>query len=179
MKSLVVSAREYAFKIIRKEPDYTIEKAKRIFKDKFYLVQRFLDMEMERNHTTKLRKITSLLTKTALVMDSNQLVQGKLVRLFDLQVRADIEYINMVENNYIAFRDDCENEDLRNDFNEYIKYIETQIKPAYNQLLKKNASLLTDTRTYKNAMMDFELGVEGLMIDLVKKADKLWDKNYR
>ena len=174
MKSLVVSAREYAFKIIRKEPGYTIEKAKRIFKDKFYLVQRFIDMEMEKNHTAKLRKITSLLTKTALVMESNQLVQGKLVRMFDLQVRADIEYINMVENNYITFRNDCENEDLRNDLNEYIKYIETQIKPAYNQLLKKNVSLLT-----KDAMIDFELGVEGLMIDLVKKADKIWDKNYR
>lgn len=178
MKSLLFSAREYAFKIIRKEPDYTIEKAKRIFGDRFYLVERFLKMEKSKNVNTEIRKTISLATKTALVIESNQLVQGKLVRVFDVQVRADIEYINMVENNYIAFRNDCEDEDLRNDFNGYIKYIETQIKPAYNQLVKENASLLTDIRTYKNAMMNFELGVEGLMIDLVKKADKIWN-NYR
>jgi len=179
MKSLIISAREYAFKIIKKEPNYTLEKAKRIFKNKFYLVQRFLNMEMNKNVNTKIRESTSLLTKTALVMESNQLVQARLVRIFDVQVKADIEYINMVENNYKALRDDCENEDLRNNLNGYIKYIETQIKPAYNQLLKRNASLLTDTRTYKRAMMDFELETEGLMIDLVANADKVWNQNYR
>ena len=89
MKSLLFSAREYAFKISRKEPDYTIEKAKRIFKDKFYLVERFLNMELEKNQTTKLRKNTSLL------ITSNQAIKA-----FGIQVRAELEYIDMVQKNY-------------------------------------------------------------------------------
>ena len=169
MKSLLFSAREYAFKIIRKEPDYTIEKAKRIFKDKFHLVERFLNMELERNQTTKLRKNTSLL------ITSNQAIKA-----FGVQVKADIEYINMVQKNYIAFRNDCEDEDMINDFNEYIKYIETEIKTGYNQLLKEKNSLLTDVRTYKNAIADFEIKVNKLMENMVAKADELiWNRYYR
>ena len=169
MKSLLFSARKYAFKIIRKEPDYTIEKAKRIFKDKFHLVERFLNMELERNQTTKLRKNTSLL------ITSNQAIKA-----FGVQVKADIEYINMVQKNYIAFRNDCEDEDMLNDFNEYIKYIETEIKTGYNQLLKEKNSLLTDVRTYKNAIADFEIKVNKLMENMVAKADELiWNKYYR
>ena len=169
MKSLLFSAREYAFKIIRKEPDYTIEKAKRIFKDKFHLVERFLNMELEKNQTTKLRKNTSLL------ITSNQAIKA-----FGVQVKADIEYINMVQKNYIAFRNDCEDEDMLNDFNEYIKYIETEIKTGYNQLLKEKNSLLTDVRTYKNAIADFEIKVNKLMKNMVAKADELiWNRYYR
>lgn len=169
MKSLLFSARKYAFKIIRKEPDYTIEKAKRIFKDKFHLVERFLNMELERNQTTKLRKNTSLL------ITSNQAIKA-----FGVQVKADIEYINMVQKNYIAFRNDCEDEDMLNDFNEYIKYIETEIKTGYNQLLKEKNSLLTDVRTYKNAIADFEIKVNKLMENMVAKADELiWNRYYR
>ena len=169
MKSLLFSAREYAFKIIRKEPDYTIEKAKRIFKDKFHLVERFLNMELEKNQTTKLRKNTSLL------ITSNQAIKA-----FGVQVKADIEYINMVQKNYIAFRNDCEDEDMRNDFNEYVKYIETEIKTGYNQLLKEKNSLLTDVRTYKNAIADFEIKVNKLMENMVAKADELiWNRYYR
>ena len=169
MKSLLFSAREYAFKIIRKEPDYTIEKAKRIFKDKFYLVERFLNMELERNQTTKLRKNTSLL------ITSNQAIKA-----FGVQVRAEMEYIDMVQKSYIAFRNDCEDEDMLNDFNKYIKYIETEIKTGYNQLLKEKNSLLTNVRTYKNAIADFEIKVNKLMENMVAKADELiWNRYYR
>ena len=169
MKSLLFSAREYAFKIIRKEPDYTIEKAKRIFKDKFHLVERFLNMELERNQTTKLRKNTSLL------ITSNQAIKA-----FGVQVKADIEYINMVQKNYTAFRNDCEDEDMRKDFDEYVKYIETEIKTGYNQLLKEKNSLLTDVRTYKNAIADFEIKVNKLVENMVAKADELiWNRYYR
>ena len=169
MKSLLFSAREYAFKIIRKEPDYTIEKAKRIFKDKFHLVERFLNMELERNQTTKLRKNTSLL------ITSNQAIKA-----FGVQVKADIEYINMVQKNYIYLRKYTEDEDMRKDFDEYIKYIETEIKTGYNQLLKEKNSLLTDVRTYKNAIADFEIKVNKLMENMVAKADELiWNRYYR
>ena len=169
MKSLLFSAREYAFKIIRKEPDYTIEKAKRIFKDRFYLVERFLNMELEKNQTTKLRKNTSLL------ITSNQAIKA-----FGVQVRAEMEYIDMVQKSYIAFRNDCEDEDMLNDFNKYIKYIETEIKTGYNQLLKEKNSLLTNVRTYKNAIADFEIKVNKLMENMVAKADELiWNRYYR
>ena len=169
MKSLLFSAREYAFKIIRKEPDYTIEKAKRIFKDKFYLVDRLLNMELEKNQTTKLRKNTSLL------ITSNQAIKA-----FGVQVRAEMEYIDMVQKSYIAFRNDCEDEDMLNDFNKYIKYIETEIKTGYNQLLKEKNSLLTNVRTYKNAIADFEIKVNKLMENMVAKADELiWNRYYR
>ena len=169
MKSLLFSAREYAFKIIRKEPDYTIEKAKRIFKDKFHLVERFLNMELERNQTTKLRKNTSLL------ITSNQAIKA-----FGVQVRAEMEYINMVQRNYIELRNYNEDEDMQKDFDEYVKYIETEIKTGYNQLLKEKNSLLTDVRTYKNAIADFEIKVNKLMENMVAKADELiWNRYYR
>lgn len=163
MKSLLFSAKEYAFKIIRKEPDYTIEKAKRIFKDRFYLVQRFLNMESERNQTTKLRKNTSLL------ITSNQAIKA-----FGVQVKADIEYINMVQKNYSSFLKEPDiDEDMLNDIDKYVKYIETEIKTGYNQLLKEKNSLLTDVRTYKNAIADFEIKVNKLMENMVAKADEL------
>lgn len=170
MKSLLFSAREYAFKIIRKEPDYTIEKAKRIFKDKFYLVQRFLNMELEKNQTTKLRKNTSLL------ITSNQAIKA-----FGVQVKAEMEYIDMVQKNYSSFLKEPDiDEDMLNDIDKYVKYIETQIKTGYNQLLKERNSLLTDVRTYKNAIADFEIKVNKLMEDMVAKADELiWNRYYR
>ena len=170
MKSLLFSAKEYAFKIIRKEPDYTIEKAKRIFKDRFYLVQRFLNMESERNQTTKLRKNTSLL------ITSNQAIKA-----FGVQVKADIEYINMVQKNYSSFLKEPDiDEDMLNDIDKYVKYIETEIKTGYNQLLKEKNSLLTDVRTYKNAIADFEIKVNKLMENMVAKADELiWNRYYR
>lgn len=170
MKSLLFSAREYAFKIIRKEPDYTIEKAKRIFKDRFYLVQRFLNMELERNQTTKLRKNTSLL------ITSNQAIKA-----FGVQVKAEMEYIDMVQKNYSSFLNEPDiDEDMLNDIDKYVKYIETEIKTGYNQLLKERNSLLTDVRTYKNAIADFEIKVNKLMENMVAKADELiWDRYYR
>lgn len=170
MKSLLFSAREYAFKIIRKEPDYTIEKAKRIFKDKFYLVEKFLNMELEKNQTTKLRKNTTLL------ITSNQVIKA-----FGVQVKAEMEYIDMVQKNYRSFlREPDINEDMLNDIDKYVKYIETEIKTGYNQLLKEKNSLLTDVRTYKNAIADFEIKVNKLMENMVAKADELiWDPNYR
>lgn len=170
MKSLLFSAREYAFKIIRKEPDYTIEKAKRIFKDKFYLVQRFLNMELEKNQTTKLRKNTSLL------ITSNQVIKA-----FGVQVKAEIEYIDMVQKNYSSFlREPDIDEDMLSDIDKYVKYIETEIKTGYNQLLKERNSLLTDVRTYKNAIADFEIKVNKLMENMVAKADELiWNRYYR
>ena len=169
MKSLLFSAREYAFKIIRKEPDYTIEKAKRIFKDRFYLVQKFLNMESERNQTTKLRKNTSLL------ITSNQAIKA-----FGVQVKAEMEYIDMVQKNYSSFLKEPDmDEDMLTDIDKYVKYIETEIKPGYNQLLKEKNSLLTDVRTYKNAIADFEIKVNKLMEDMVAKANELmWDKYY-
>ena len=170
MKSLLFSAREYAFKIIRKEPDYTIEKAKRIFKDRFYLVQRFLNMELEKNQTTKLRKDTSLL------ITSNQAIKA-----FGVQVKAEMEYINMVQKNYSSFLKEPDiDEDMLNDIDKYVKYVETEIKSGYNQLLKEKNSLLTDVRTYKNAIVDFEIKVNTLMQNLVAKADELiWNRHYR
>ena len=170
MKSLLFSAKEYAFKIIRKEPDYTIEKAKRIFKDRFYLVQRFLNMESERNQTTKLRKNTSLL------ITSNQAIKA-----FGVQVKADMEYIDMVQKNYSSFLKEPDiDEDMLNDIDKYVKYIETEIKTGYNQLLKEKNSLLTDVRTYKNAIADFEIKVNKLMENMVAKADELiWNRYYR
>lgn len=170
MKSLLFSAREYAFKIIRKEPDYTIEKAKRIFKDKFYLVQRFLNMELDKNQTTKLRKNTSLL------ITSNQAIKA-----FGVQVKAEMEYIDMVQKNYSSFLKEPDiDEDMLNDIDKYVKYIETQIKTGYNQLLKERNSLLTDVRTYKNAIADFEIKVNKLMENMVAKADELiWNRYYR
>lgn len=170
MKSLLFSAREYAFKIIRKEPDYTIEKAKRIFKDRFYLVERFLNMESERNQTTKLRKNTSLL------ITSNQAIKA-----FGVQVKAEMEYINMVQKNYSSFLKEPDiDEDMLNDIDKYVKYIETEIKTGYNQLLKEKNSLLTDVRTYKNAIADFEIKVNNLMENMVAKADELiWNRYYR
>ena len=169
MKSLLFSAREYAFKIIRKEPDYTIEKAKRIFKDRFYLVEKFLNMESERNQTTKLRKNTSLL------ITSNQAIKA-----FGVQVKAEMEYIDMVQKNYSSFLKEPDmDEDMLTDIDKYVKYIETEIKPGYNQLLKEKNSLLTDVRTYKNAIADFEIKVNKLMEDMVAKANELmWDKYY-
>lgn len=170
MKSLLFSAKEYAFKIIRKEPDYTIEKAKRIFKDRFYLVERFLNMESERNQTTKLRKNTSLL------ITSNQAIKA-----FGVQVKAEMEYINMVQKNYSSFLKEPDiDEDMLNDIDKYVKYIETEIKTGYNQLLKEKNSLLTDVRTYKNAIADFEIKVNKLMENMVAKADELiWNRYYR
>ena len=170
MKSLLFSAREYAFKIIRKEPDYTIEKAKRIFKDRFYLVQRFLNMELEKNQTTKLRKNTSLL------ITSNQVIKA-----FGVQVKAEIEYIDMVQKNYSSFLKEPDiDEDMLTDIDKYVKYINTEIKTGYNQLLKEKNSLLTDVRTYKNAIADFEIKVNKLMENMVAKADELiWDRYYR
>lgn len=170
MKSLLFSAREYAFKIIRKEPDYTIEKAKRIFKDRFYLVQRFLNMELEKNQTTKLRKNTSLL------ITSNQVIKA-----FGVQVKAEKEYIDMVQKNYSSFLKEPDiDEDMLDDIDKYVKYIETEIKTGYNQLLKEKMSLLTDVRTYKNAIADFEIKVNKLMKNMVAKADELiWDRYYR
>ena len=170
MKSLLFSAREYAFKIIRKEPDYTIEKAKRIFKDRFYLVERFLNMESEKNQTTKLRKNTSLL------ITSNQAIKA-----FGVQVKAEMEYINMVQKNYSSFLKEPDiDEDMLNDIDKYVKYIETEIKTGYNQLLKEKNSLLTDVRTYKNAIADFEIKVNKLMENMVAKADELiWNRYYR
>lgn len=170
MKSLLFSAREYAFKIIMKEPDYTIEKAKRIFKDRFYLVERFLNMELERNLTTKLRKDTSLL------ITSNQAIKA-----FGVQVRAEKEYIDMVQKNYSSFLKEPDiDEDMLNDIDKYVKYIETEIKTGYNQLLKEKKSLLTDVRTYKNAIADFEIKVNKLMENMVAKADELlWNRYYR
>ena len=170
MKSLLFSAREYAFKIIRKEPDYTIEKAKRIFKDKFYLVERFLNMELERNQTTKLRKNTSLL------ITSNQAIKA-----FGVQVKAEMEYIDMVQKNYSSFLNEPDiDEDMLSDIDKYVKYIETEIKTGYNQLLKERNSLLTDVRTYKNAIADFEIKVNKLMENMVAKADELiWNRYYR
>lgn len=170
MKSLLFSAREYAFKIIRKEPDYTIEKAKRIFKDRFYLVERFLNMELEGNQTTKLRKNTSLL------ITSNQAIKA-----FGVQVKAEMEYINMVQKNYSSFLKEPDiDEDMLNDIDKYVKYIETEIKTGYNQLLKEKNSLLTDVRTYKNAIADFEIKVNKLMENMVAKADELiWNRYYR
>lgn len=170
MKSLLFSAREYAFKIIRKEPDYTIEKAKRIFKDRFYLVERFLNMELERNQTTKLRKNTSLL------ITSNQVI-----KVFGVQVKAEMEYIDMVQKNYSSFLKEPDiDEDMLNDIDKYVKYIETEIKTGYNQLLKEKNSLLTDVRTYKNAIADFEIKVNKLMENMVAKADELiWNRYYR
>ena len=170
MKSLLFSAREYAFKIIRKEPDYTIEKAKRIFKDKFYLVERFLNMELEKNQTTKLRKNTSLL------ITSNQVIKA-----FGVQVKAEMEYIDMVQKNYSSFLKEPDiDEDMLNDIDKYVKYIETEIKTGYNQLLKEKNSLLTDVRTYKNAIADFEIKVNKLMENMVAKADELiWNRYYR
>lgn len=170
MKSLLFSAREYAFKIIRKEPDYTIEKAKRIFKDRFYLVQRFLNMELERNQTTKLRKNTSLL------ITSNQAIKA-----FGVQVKAEMEYIDMVQKNYSSFLKEPDiDEDMLNDIDKYVKYINTEIKTDYNQLLKERNSLLTDVRTYKNAIADFEIKVNKLMENMVAKADELiWNRHYR
>lgn len=170
MKSLLFSAREYAFKIIRKEPDYTIEKAKRIFKDRFYLVQRFLNMELERNQTTKLRKNTSLL------ITSNQAIKA-----FGVQVKAEMEYIDMVQKNYSSFLKEPDiDEDMLNDIDKYVKYINTEIKTGYNQLLKERNSLLTDVRTYKNAIADFEIKVNKLMENMVAKADELiWNRHYR
>lgn len=170
MKSLLFSAKEYAFKIIRKEPDYTIEKAKRIFKDRFYLVEKFLNMESERNQTTKLRKNTSLL------ITSNQAIKA-----FGVQVKADIEYINMVQKYYSSFLKEPDiDEDMLNDIDKYVKYIETEIKTGYNQLLKEKNSLLTDVRTYKNAIADFEIKVNKLMENMVAKADELiWNRYYR
>ena len=170
MKSLLFSAKEYAFKIIRKEPDYTIEKAKRIFKDRFYLVQRFLNMESERNQTTKLRKNTSLL------ITSNQAIKA-----FGVQVRAEMEYIDMVQKNYSSFLKEPDiDEDMLNDIDKYVKYIETEIKTGYNQLLKEKNSLLTDVTTYKNAIADFEIKVNKLMENMVAKADELiWNRYYR
>lgn len=170
MKSLLFSAKEYAFKIIRKEPDYTIEKAKRIFKDRFYLVQRFLNMELEKNQTTKLRKNTSLL------ITSNQAIKA-----FGVQVKAEMEYINMVQKNYSSFLKEPDiDEDMLNDIDKYVKYIETEIKTGYNQLLKEKNSLLTDVRTYKNAIADFEIKVNKLMENMVAKADELiWNRYYR
>ena len=170
MKSLLFSAREYAFKIIRKEPDYTIEKAKRIFKDRFYLVERFLNMELEKNQTTKLRKNTSLL------ITSNQAIKA-----FGVQVKAEMEYINMVQKNYSSFLKEPDiDEDMLNDIDKYVKYIETEIKTGYNQLLKEKNSLLTDVRTYKNAIADFEIKVNKLMENMVAKADELiWNRYYR
>lgn len=170
MKSLLFSAREYAFKIIRKEPDYTIEKAKRIFKDRFYLVQRFLNMELEKNQTTKLRKNTSLL------ITSNQVIKA-----FGVQVKAEMEYIDMVQKNYSSFLKEPDiDEDMLTDIDKYVKYIETEIKTGYNQLLKERNSLLTDVRTYKNAIADFEIKVNKLMENMVAKADELiWDRYYR
>ena len=170
MKSLLFSAREYAFKIIRKEPNYTIEKAKRIFKDKFYLVERFLNMELEKNQTTKLRKNTSLL------ITSNQVI-----KVFGVQVKAEMEYINMVQKNYSSFlREPDLDEDMLTDIDKYVKYIETEIKTGYNQLLKEKNSLLIDVRTYKNAIADFEIKVNKLMENMVAKADELiWDRYYR
>lgn len=170
MKSLLFSAREYAFKIIRKEPDYTIEKAKRIFKDKFYLVQRFLNMELEKNQTTKLRKNTSLL------ITSNQVIKA-----FGVQVKAEMEYIDMVQKNYSSFLKEPDiDEDMLTDIDKYVKYIETEIKTGYNQLLKERNSLLTDVRTYKNAIADFEIKVNKLMENMVAKANELiWDRYYR
>lgn len=170
MKSLLFSAREYAFKIIRKEPDYTIEKAKRIFKDRFYLVQRFLNMESEKNQTTKLRKNTSLL------ITSNQAIKA-----FGVQVKAEMEYIDMVQKNYSSFLKEPDiDEDMLNDIDKYVKYIETEIKTGYNQLLKEKNSLLTDVRTYKNAIADFEIKVNKLMENMVAKADELiWNRYYR
>lgn len=170
MKSLLFSAREYAFKIIRKEPDYTIEKAKRIFKDRFYLVERFLNMELEKNQTTKLRKNTSLL------ITSNQAIKA-----FGVQVKAEKEYIDMVQKNYSSFLKEPDiDEDMLNDIDKYVKYIETEIKTGYNQLLKEKTSLLTDVRTYKNAIADFEIKVNKLMENMVAKADELiWNRYYR
>ena len=170
MKSLLFSAKEYAFKIIRKEPDYTIEKAKRIFKDRFYLVEKFLNMESERNQTTKLRKNTSLL------ITSNQAIKA-----FGVQVRAEKEYIDMVQKNYSSFLNEPDiDEDMLNDIDKYVKYIETEIKTGYNQLLKEKNSLLTDVRTYKNAIADFEIKVNKLMENMVTKADELiWNRYYR
>ena len=170
MKSLLFSAKEYAFKIIRKEPDYTIEKAKRIFKDRFYLVEKFLNMESERNQTTKLRKNTSLL------ITSNQAIKA-----FGVQVRAEMEYIDMVQKNYSSFLKEPDiDEDMLNDIDKYVKYIETEIKTGYNQLLKEKNSLLTDVRTYKNAIADFEIKVNKLMENMVAKADELiWNRYYR
>lgn len=170
MKSLLFSAREYAFKIIRKEPDYTIEKAKRIFKDRFYLVQRFLNMELGKNQTTKLRKDTSLL------ITSNQAIKA-----FGVQVKAEMEYIDMVQKNYSSFLKEPDiDEDMLTDIDKYVKYIETEIKTGYNQLLKEKMSLLTDVRTYKNAIADFEIKVNKLMQNLVAKADELvWNRYYR
>lgn len=170
MKSLLFSAREYAFKIIRKEPDYTIEKAKRIFKDRFYLVQRFLNMELEKNQTTKLRKNTTLL------ITSNQVIKA-----FGVQVKAEMEYIDMVQKNYSSFLKEPDiDEDMLNDIDKYVKYIETEIKTGYNQLLKEKNSLLTDVRTYKNAIADFEIKVNKLMENMVAKADELiWNRYYR
>lgn len=170
MKSLLFSAREYAFKIIRKEPDYTIEKAKRIFKDKFYLVERFLNMELEKNQTTKLRKNTSLL------ITSNQAIKA-----FGVQVKAEMEYIDMVQKNYSSFLKEPDiDEDMLNDIDKYVKYIETEIKTGYNQLLKEKNSLLIDVRTYKNAIADFEIKVNKLMENMVAKADELiWNRYYR
>lgn len=170
MKSLLFSAREYAFKIIRKEPDYTIEKAKRIFGDRFYLVERFLNMELEKNQTTKLRKNTSLL------ITSNQAIKA-----FGVQVKAEMEYIDMVQKNYSSFLQEPDiDEDMLNDIDKYVKYIETEIKTGYNQLLKEKNSLLTDVRTYKNAIADFEIKVNKLMENMVAKADELlWNRYYR
>lgn len=170
MKSLLFSAREYAFKIIRKEPDYTIEKAKRIFKDKFYLVEKFLNMELEKNQTTKLRKNTTLL------ITSNQVIKA-----FGVQVKAEMEYIDMVQKNYSSFLKEPDiDEDMLNDIDKYVKYIETEIKTGYNQLLKEKNSLLTDVRTYKNAIADFEIKVNKLMENMVAKADELiWNAYYR
>lgn len=170
MKSLLFSAREYAFKIIRKEPDYTIEKAKRIFKDRFYLVERFLNMELGKNQTTKLRKDTSLL------ITSNQVIKA-----FGVQVKAEMEYIDMVQKNYSSFLKEPDiDEDMLTDIDKYVKYIETEIKTGYNQLLKEKMSLLTDVRTYKNAIADFEIKVNKLMKNMVAKADELvWDRYYR
>ena len=59
---------------------------------------------------------------------------------------------------------------MLNDIDKYVKYIETEIKTGYNQLLKERNSLLTDVRTYKNAIADFEIKVNKLMENMVAKA---------
>ena len=87
----------------------------------------------------------------------------------------------MVQKNYSSFLKEPDiDEDMLNDIDKYVKYIETEIKTGYNQLLKEKNSLLTDVRTYKNAIADFEIKVNKLMENMVAKADELiWNRYYR
>ena len=130
MKPLELVAREYANKIINHIPGYTIDRAKRIFKDKYSLVFNFIQIKELQLQNNK--------SRTALITGSFSIIY----KFKDLQIMRDKEFINMVQKNYQILMKDADNPDLKENIKDYLNVI-PQIKKAYLILEKEVDKLLT------------------------------------